>query len=61
MDCNVLMDAYINLDKSQGIFVFLHVCIYILFSADMSTERVKWFIYLYIYWDENNVMISDHG
>jgi hypothetical protein len=55
------MDAYINLDKSQGIFLFLHVCIYILFSADMSTERVKWFIYLYIYWDENNVMISDHG
>jgi hypothetical protein len=47
--------------KSQGIFMFLHVCIYICFSADMSTERVKCFIYLYIYWDENKVMICDHG
>jgi hypothetical protein len=27
----------------------------------MSTERIKWFIYLYIYWDENKVMICDHG
>jgi hypothetical protein len=42
-------------------YMFLHVCIYICFSANMSTERVKWFIYLYIYWDENKVMICDHG
>jgi hypothetical protein len=61
MDWNVLMGAYINLDKIKGIFMFLHVCVYICFSADMSTERIKWFIYLYIYWDENKVMICDHG
>ncbi len=37
-----------NLDKSQGSFMFLHVCIYI-YLHRQSKEKVKWFIHLYFF------------